>query len=187
MRDVPPISGAVIWARQIERQLHTYMKRVEDVLGKGWEHYAEGARLAHESGSFRRKLDTRALYEAWVHDMNRRDMAVRGRLFEVLRSRSTTTTGVHYVLAVNFDPQIITLFKEARNLLWLGLNVPHNLSTLAKDAKKVYPHAVSLMETVRTYDQTVEVIARNPDVAMLLAEYQIQTQDMISKGCTGPS
>ena len=41
MRDLPPIAGAIIWARQIERQLLTYMKRVEDVLGKGWELYAE--------------------------------------------------------------------------------------------------------------------------------------------------
>ena len=31
MRDLPPIAGAIIWARQIERQLLTYMKRVEDV------------------------------------------------------------------------------------------------------------------------------------------------------------
>lgn len=34
MRDLSPIAGAMIWARQIERQLLTYMKRVEDVLGK---------------------------------------------------------------------------------------------------------------------------------------------------------
>ena len=33
MRDLPPIAGAIIWARQIERQLLLYMKRVEDVLG----------------------------------------------------------------------------------------------------------------------------------------------------------
>jgi dynein heavy chain 1 len=28
VRDLPPVSGAIIWARQIERQLGTYMKRV---------------------------------------------------------------------------------------------------------------------------------------------------------------
>lgn len=32
--DLPPTSGSIIWARQVERQLNTYMKRVEDVLGK---------------------------------------------------------------------------------------------------------------------------------------------------------
>ena len=28
MRDLPPIAGAIVWARQIERQLLTYMVRV---------------------------------------------------------------------------------------------------------------------------------------------------------------
>ena len=36
-RDIPPVSGSIIWARQIERQLETYLRRVEDVLGKGWQ------------------------------------------------------------------------------------------------------------------------------------------------------
>ena len=61
LRDMPPIAGAIIWARQIERQLQTYMKRVEDVLGKGWELYAEGQKLQNESNSFKKKLDTRAV------------------------------------------------------------------------------------------------------------------------------
>lgn len=61
LRDLPPISGAIIWARQIERQLNTYMRRVEDVLGKGWELYAEGQKLQNESIIFRKKLDTRAV------------------------------------------------------------------------------------------------------------------------------
>ena len=36
-RDLPPVAGSVIWAKQIERQLSAYMRRVEDVLGKGKE------------------------------------------------------------------------------------------------------------------------------------------------------
>lgn len=35
LRDLPPISARIIWYRQIERQLDTYMRRVEAVLGKG--------------------------------------------------------------------------------------------------------------------------------------------------------
>ena len=42
MRDLPPLAGSVIWARQIERQLQTYMRRIQDVLGEGWEDHPEG-------------------------------------------------------------------------------------------------------------------------------------------------
>lgn len=33
VRDLPPVSGSIIWAKQIDHQLTTYLKRVEDVLG----------------------------------------------------------------------------------------------------------------------------------------------------------
>ncbi|KAK0199499.1 dynein heavy chain, N-terminal region 1-domain-containing protein [Desarmillaria ectypa] len=183
MRDLPPIAGAIIWARQIERQLLTYMKRVEDVLGKGWELYAEGQKLQSESSAFRKKLDTRPVYEAWLHDINRRNMGVDGRLFEIVRLRGAGGGGaVAYQLAVNFDPQIITLFKEVRNLLWLGFQVPHATTNMAKDAKRVYPHAVSLMETVRTYGQTLDLVERNGGIEWLVAEYRNEAQRMINKG-----
>jgi hypothetical protein len=202
MRDMPPIAGAIIWARQIDRQLHTYMKRVEDVLGKGWELYAEGQKLQQESLAFRKKLDTKLVFDAWMQDLNRRNLGVDGRLFEILRIRNANggsgggggsgigvgfgggvgTGGWQLQLAVNFDPQVITLFKEVRNLLWLGFSVPHAVTNMAKDAKRVYPHAVSLMETVRTYGQTLDLVERNRGIEWLVAEYRNEAQRMISKG-----
>ncbi len=76
--DLPPTSGSIIWAKQVERQLNTYMKRVEDVLGefcfqfllrmlqvlklsllvilgKGWENHVEGQKLKSDGDSFRLK------------------------------------------------------------------------------------------------------------------------------------
>ncbi|KZT56001.1 hypothetical protein CALCODRAFT_333270 [Calocera cornea HHB12733] len=185
MRDLPEISSTIIWARQIERQLRMYMKRVEDVLGKEWHHYAEGQRLQQESESFRKKLDVRKVYEAWLHEVNRRDMSIRGKLFDVVRSRGTGLGGgQQYTLHVNYDSQTISLFKEVRNLLWLNVQIPHAINNIAKEAKRVYPHAISLMETVRTYGQTVELVEReeNQAVGPLVAEYRIQAQDMIARG-----
>lgn len=178
LRDLPPISGAIVWARQIDRQLSLYMKRVEDVLGKGWELYAEGQKLQIESNSFRKKLDTRLIYENWLQEITKRDLSVSGRIFEISRNRVQNTLQ----LGVNFDGQIITLFKEVRNLLWLNFQVPHTISNVAKDAKRVYPFAVSLMETVRTFSQTVHKVNRNPDISTLVAGYRNEVHVMITKG-----
>ncbi|BGP05267.1 dynein heavy chain [Rhodotorula toruloides] len=179
LRDHPPISGAIIWARQIERQLSGYMKRVEDVLGTEWSHYADGQRLQTESQSFRAKLSTRPIYDAWLVDINRRNLQISGRLFNITKSRQQAGA---LQLTVNFDPQIITLFKEVRNLLWLGFQVPHTISNVAKDAKRVYPYAVSLMETVRTYSQTIAKLEANPDIAPLVATSHKKAQEQIAKG-----
>lgn len=180
LRDLPEIAGAIIWARQIERQLNIYMRRVEDVLGKGWELYAEGQKLANEGDTFRRKLDTRPLFEGWLSEINRREMNISGRIFEVTRNRASNS----YKLSVNFDSQVIALFKEVRNLIWLGFQIPHTINNLAKDAKRVYPHAVSLMETVRTYSQTCAVLRANPAIACLIAQVQTDVQSIITQGMT---
>ncbi|PFH46895.1 hypothetical protein AMATHDRAFT_7278 [Amanita thiersii Skay4041] len=177
MRDLPPIAGAIIWARQIEHQLLTYMKRVEDVLGQGWELYAEGQKLQSESNAFKKKLDTRPVYEAWLTDINRRNLSIDGRLFEITR-----LPGGSFQLAVNFDPQMITLFKEVRNLLWLGFKVHHATANMAKDAKRVYPHAVRLIETVKTYRKVLSLVEQNKGIEWLVAEYRTESQKMIAKG-----
>lgn len=66
VRDLPPVSGSIIWAKQIDRQLTAYMKRVEDVLGKGWENHVEGLKLKQDGDSFRAKLNTQEIFDDWA-------------------------------------------------------------------------------------------------------------------------
>ena len=179
LRDLPPVSGAIIWARQIERQLDGYMKKVEDVLGADWAIHAEGQRLQSESDLFRKKLDTRPIFEAWLHDVQRRQISISGLLFNINRIRSAGNT---LELAVNFDAQVIALFKETRNLVWLNFPVPHSVNNVAKEAKRVYPYAVSLMESVRTFAQTNRQISELSEVAVLLSGHRDEVYTLIAKG-----
>ncbi|KAF2143585.1 uncharacterized protein K452DRAFT_224111 [Aplosporella prunicola CBS 121167] len=179
LRDLPPVSGAVIWARQIERQLDGYMRKVEDILGKDWGLHMEGQKLQSESSMFRKKLETRPIYEAWLREVQRRNLSISGRLFSVSRNRAA---GNSLELGVNFDHQVIALFKEVRNLLWLNYQVPHAINNISKEAKRVYPYAVSMMESVRTYSQTTRAIAEMAQVSILLHGYQNDAQSLITKG-----
>lgn len=179
LRDLPPVAGAITWARQIERQLDGYMKRVEDVLGQDWALHSEGQKLEVESNMFRTKLDTRLVFESWLHDVTRRRISISGRLFGVQKNRALGNT---LELSVNFDPQVIVLFKEVRNLIWLNFSIPHAINTVSKDAKRVYPYAVSLMESVRSLSQTVRTIDSMSEVSILLSGYQKDVQALIQKG-----
>ncbi|KAJ5127831.1 hypothetical protein N7448_008610 [Penicillium atrosanguineum] len=179
LRDLPPVSGAIIWARQIERQLDSYMRKVENVLGEDWHLHTEGQKLQSESNMFRKKLDTRPVFESWLYDVQRRHITISGRLFNIVRNRAAGNT---LELTVNFDAQIIALFKEVRNLIWLNFQVPHAVSNISKEAKRVYPYAISLMESVRTLLQTVRIIASMSDVAILLNGYINDSQAMVGKG-----
>ncbi|KAK9422351.1 putative Dynein heavy chain [Seiridium unicorne] len=179
LHDLPPVSGAIIWARQIERQLDGYMRKVEDILGSEWIHHTEGQKLQTESDLFRKKLNTQAIYKAWIEDVLRKNITISGRLFNINKIRSANNA---LDLSVNFDAQIITLFKETRNLGWQNFNVPHSVTNTAKDAKRVYPFAVSLMESVRTFAQTSRQISEMSEVSILLGGYQHDVHSLIEKG-----
>ncbi|PNS18432.1 Dynein heavy chain, cytoplasmic [Sphaceloma murrayae] len=179
LRDLPPVSGAIIRTRQIERQLDIYMSKVEDVLGKDWAMHVEGGKLQAESSQFRKKLDTKPVYDEWLREVNRRQLSVSGRLFSISRNRAS---GNVLELNVSFDAQVITLFKEVRNLMWHNFQVPHAINTTSKEARRVYPYAVSLMESVNTYAQTVTTIDSMPEVAVLLHGARNDVQLLVAKG-----
>ncbi|CAH7676642.1 dynein heavy chain, N-terminal region 1-domain-containing protein [Phakopsora pachyrhizi] len=105
LRDIPPISGAINWAKQIERQLLTYMERAKDVLGRGLENYSEGLRLANDSNNFLKKLDTKPIIDQWVKDWTKQDMSITSSIFEIQWNWSTDV----YTLAVAFNEVLAKL------------------------------------------------------------------------------
>ncbi|MCJ1311828.1 hypothetical protein MMC25_005501 [Agyrium rufum] len=179
VRDLPAVSGAIIWVRQIERQLDAYVKKIEDVLGSNWTLHSEGQRLQIESDNFRKKLDTYPIFQSWLQDVQRRKISIHGRLFAVSRNRAM---GNNLEIGINFDPSVIALFKEVRNLLWLDYQIPHAIGNVSREAKRVYPYAVSLMESVRSLAQVYRVIDDMPSVSILLHGYQKQVQELVTKG-----
>ncbi|CAN6639183.1 dynein heavy chain, cytoplasmic [Trichomonascus vanleenenianus] len=180
LRDIPSVSGTVIWIKQIEHQLNAYLQRVEDVLGKGWHLYAEGQKLYSESQSFRKKLDTQPIYDDWLRTISKRNLSIEGFLFKIHRPRNNTSK---YELVVNFDPNLVTsLFKEVRNLAWLNHQVPHSVSSSSKIARMVYPYAISLIDTLQAYSRTMKKIEELPEVELLLHGYQSEFYRLIAKG-----
>lgn len=179
LRDLPSVAGAIIWARQIEKQLDGYMKKVEAVLGQDWALHNEGEKLLEESTMFRKKLDTTPIYQAWLHEVQRRKITISGRLFSIAKNRALENS---LTLMINFDPQVIALFKEVRNMIWLNYQVPHAISSVSKEAKRVYPYAVRLMDSVRSLAQTNRVIESMTKASILLSGYQNDVHNLISKG-----
>ncbi|XP_023932000.1 cytoplasmic dynein 1 heavy chain 1-like, partial [Lingula anatina] len=182
VRDLPPVSGSIIWARQIERQLNAYMRRVEDVLGKGWEQHVEGQKLKADGDSFKMKLNTQDVFDDWARKVAERNLGVSGRIFAIESTRSKSGKGNILKLKVNFHPEIITLSKEVRNLKWLGFRVPLAIVNKAHQANQLYPYAISLIESVRSYERTCEKVEEKSSISLLVAGMRKEVQTLISEG-----
>ncbi|XP_053373809.1 cytoplasmic dynein 1 heavy chain 1-like isoform X4 [Mercenaria mercenaria] len=182
-RDFPSVSGSIIFARQIERQLTAYLRRVEDVLGKGWESHVEGQKLKADGDSFRNKLNTQELFEDWSRKVTQRQLQVSGRIFTITSIKARIPgKGNILKLGVNFQKDIITLSKEVRNMKWLGFRVPLSIVNKAHQANQLYPFAMSLFESVRTYQQTLEKVDERPSIHLLVAGLHKEVQKLIEEG-----
>ncbi|XP_047193613.1 cytoplasmic dynein 1 heavy chain 1 isoform X1 [Scophthalmus maximus] len=184
VRDLPPVSGSIIWAKQIDRQLTAYMKRVEDVLGKGWENHVEGLKLKQDGDSFRAKLNTQEISDDWARKVQQRNLGVSGRIFTIESTRARGRTGNMLKLKVNFLPEIITLSKEVRNLKWLSFRVPLGIVNKAHQANQLYPFAISLIESVRTYERTCEKVEERSSISLLVAGLKKEVQALVTEGIT---
>ena len=179
-RDIPPVAGNIIWARQIERQLNVYMKRVEDILGKEWENHVDGQKLKTDASSFRVKLNTQSIFDEWARNVQQRQLNVSGRIFNVESSR--TGKGTVLKLRVNFMPEIITLAKEVRNLRNLSFRIPLGIVNKAHQANQLYPFAISLIETVKSYETACEKVDNCPSVSLLVAGLKKEVQALLCEG-----
>ena len=71
IRGIPPVSGKILWAKQIERQVHALMRRMGDVLGPNWGQHLEGRQLRRSGDELLSKLDAKAFFRGWVSDWER--------------------------------------------------------------------------------------------------------------------
>lgn len=119
-----------------------------------------------------------------VIQVQQRNLGVSGRIFTIESTRARGRTGNMLKLKVNFLPEIITLSKEVRNLKWLSFRVPLAIVNKAHQANQLYPFAISLIESVRTYERTCEKVEERSSISLLVAGLKKEVQALITEGIT---
>jgi len=92
IRDIPPVAGSIICAKQIERQLNMYMGRVEAVLGKDWKTHGDGQKLKADGDSFRMELNTQELFENWSNKFSQKKLNKEDKIF-IVENMIASTVG----------------------------------------------------------------------------------------------
>ena len=109
-------------------------------------------------------------------------MAHHGRIFAVESYRVRSTTKLRF--KVNFEPEIISLAKEVRDLNAMGNRIPINIRNKAHQASQMYPFAVSLIESMQTYNRTCDKVDPTHSLTLLVAALKRDLHKTITEGCT---
>ncbi|MCP9259197.1 Dynein heavy chain, cytoplasmic [Dirofilaria immitis] len=150
--DIPPVAASILWIRQIDNKLTQYMKRIEDVLGEDGKIMLK---LKLEGDNFRQKLNTQHIFDDWVARVQAKNISLTGRIFVIEKRPEHETYG----------------FSDSVENREYG-----------PSSKSLYPFAISLLESIRTYDSINERIVNKPGVNILIVAYKKDIQGQLAEG-----
>lgn len=91
------------------------------------------------------------------------------------------THGKVLTLHVNFDAQLIALFREGRSLAQLsGFKLIPSIEVYAKELSRIHPYAISISEAIRTYSLASARIS--PSVSAILESHRNKMHRYIQLG-----
>jgi dynein heavy chain 1 len=181
LRGIPPVAGKILWAKQMERQVHTLMERMGNVLGPNWGQLLEGRQLRKSGDELLAKLDARSFFRHWVMEWEKElASAATSKLSSYPIVIETESDGL-LVAKVNFDEKSELLFKEIRHLKWLGFSkdIPRTLTMVAEEATARYPYSMAIKTALRSY-QAVRVLV-TPELESLVYPQLLDIREIISE------
>ncbi|KAI9220476.1 dynein heavy chain and region D6 of dynein motor-domain-containing protein [Blastocladiella britannica] len=163
-RNMPPVAGAIAWARQLYRRIErpmVYFEKHTSVLqsSDAKKHVKNYNRIA------RALIEFELLYhQAWLGTVDQAKVGLQATLLVA------DDGGVLYV---NFDPQILQLIKETKHMVRMGLDVPSSLTALAEKElyyKGMHMDLAAVLKNKRAILERVPAILKDaigPHVALL--------------------
>ena len=163
LRGIPLVSGKILWAKQMERQVNALMERMGDVLGPNWGQQLEGRQLRKSGDELLAKLDARSFFRAWVTEWERELAAHASSRLHSYPVVIEMNRGNELFAKANFDEKSEILFKEIRHLKWLGFekDVPKTLSIVSDEAIQRYPFGVAIKTALRSYQAARSLLTVN--------------------------
>jgi len=182
LRGIPPVSGKIMWAKQMERQVLALMKRMGDVLGPDWGQQLEGRGLRRSGDELLTKLDAKSFFRAWVTKWERElSSYTNSRLnsYPIIIVPEGRNNAL--VAKANFDENHEHLFREIRHLNWLGYerDVPRTLAIVSEEALGRYPHAMTVKTALRSYTVARELIP--PELELLVKPQLLAIQESVAE------
>jgi dynein heavy chain 1, cytosolic len=182
LRGIPPVAGKILWAKQMERQVHTLMERMGNVLGPNWGQQLEGRQLRKIGDELLSKLDARSFFRSWVMEWEKElTAAATSKITSYPIIIEPSGRNGTLLARVNFDEKSELLFKEIRHLKWLGYgkDIPRTLIMVSDEAVVRFPFAVAIKTALRSY-QSVRVLVTS-EIEPLVMPQLLEIRECVSE------
>ena len=171
-RNLPPVTGAIVWARQLLRRIEEPMQKFQ----------ADSNLMATQEGKKIVKLYNRIArtivefetlwHMAWMNQIDASKTGLNATL--IIRHPSNDR------LYVNFDREILQLIRESKSLMRLGIEVPETARIVLLQEDKFKSYYNELSYSISQYDSVISRIM--PQTASLLKPHLLDMERKMQPG-----
>ena len=166
IKGIPNTSGIVIWYKQFERKANLYKKKIEIILGNGWEKLNDGKKIKELIDSIIKNSDSSRLINDWsrTNIKDNKEFA-SDRCFSIIKRQQG------YELKVNYDMELTNLFNEVRILSGVANNnFTGNIINNSIEHKSYYPYVVALQNSFKSLQNCEIKIKEEQRIEKLVAK-----------------
>lgn len=164
LKNLPPVSSVITECLQVRNRVNELQKRIKLLLGSDWVNSPNGSFLFNKCASLLEKLNVDDLVSNWIHSLSEDNSNVMDApILKILVDNNKT-----FELLVNFNFSCGLVFKEVRNLIYMGYNLPTHILRIAIRYRSVYPQAILLLEQIQTFLSLVREVANRAHTGVLL-------------------
>lgn len=163
LRDLPPIASLATQGKTVENHLNTLRQQLELLIGSSWKDTPEGISFLNKYETILSKFNTKKeLFGFLNHILQNKSTALNVPVLKILDN------GGKYELFVNFDFSLGSIFKEVRNLVYMGYDIPNDVLKIARNYRLIYPHAIMLLEQIQTFLSVMKELPNRPHTGIIL-------------------
>ncbi|XP_036448538.1 LOW QUALITY PROTEIN: dynein heavy chain 5, axonemal [Colossoma macropomum] len=173
-RNMPPVAGRIMWARQLFRKIELPMEILKDKLDILWA--SEVKKIVRMYNKMAAVLvEYELLYHrGWV---NAAELGQQG-LSASLLIRHPTTKEIY----VNLDPMVLEVLQEAKYMYKLGAHVPKVIFNMYANKMELNNHHNKLVEMLQDFEKAVNRIP--PLLQPLMRPFINRVETALSPGLT---
>ncbi|CUS24649.1 LAQU0S18e01090g1_1 [Lachancea quebecensis] len=181
LNDLPPVASSLMRIKLLKRRVSIILSKLTLLLGRDWRSSTEGgAHLYSECNVILEGLSEEKIVSEWCSKVCCFEDLLQEPIFKVLKDNNG------YTIFVNSNRDFRDLFKEVRNLCWMGYELPSSLFKASTVLRDLYPVAIEIMELLDTFIQITNTANGRPALNALLGSL-IKRSWIALKSCINES
>ena len=164
LHDVPTISAKILNHINVQTRVSDILRNLEIIFGSTWRDTSEGGAILGKINTIVESQNVDTILKPWLASVP----GITSSFLDMDIIKILLVKENKFEVKINFDFSLATLYKEVKNLIYMGISLPPHIVKVAKSLKYTHSNAVQVLELFQTFLSLSEKVESSIYISPLL-------------------